>query len=249
MSTNKGLGLYQSNPRELFDGEPSDLLVDGYGRLVVTAAGFSIDSTTLAQKSTQLDAYAVEVAINNKLPSSLGQKTAANSFPVVMPNDAYWTISGYDLATNSNYVTPTYLENDVYLEEPLAVNTTGLTVVSGENYYPSADGVLIGSYRNISFEYSLTAANDGYVQLWVEATHGSASWTQRNVVTLAASSMTIGTTVIATPIVSGQNATIKDILHFDNANVTRMRLVVKAIAGLTGTGTSGDIKISFRRNS
>ena len=153
----------------------------------------------------------------------------------------------YDGSSDTLKVTPSYVSEDLYLEELLCVDTTGLTIVGGEVFYPSADGVLLGSYRNIAFEYSLIAANDGYIQAYWESTLGTSSWTQRNIVTLDSVNAVTGVKSATTPIVSTQNGTISGLIYFTNINTTRIRMAVKPLIGLTGTGTSGAVKLSIRR--
>jgi len=148
---------------------------------------------------------------------------------------------GYDSATDAVKVTPTYLESDLALPEPLVVDGTGLTAGT-EYFYPSSDGALMAGYDSVAFEYSLTAANNGTITTWWEATLGSSTWTQRNVITLSGGELVLGTQHVSSSLASSTNGTISGITCFDNLNVERVRQVVKPV-----TGNSGAVKVSLRR--
>ena len=150
---------------------------------------------------------------------------------------------GYDSPSNTVGVSQAYVESDLYLEEPLVVSTTALTA-NTEYYYPSSDGILMGSHDSVSWEYycQAGAAGTDTVQIWWEATHGSNAWTQRNIITKTGYEQTSGSYLALTPLVSTISGTIQGLVNFSNPNVTRMRAVVKPIASNSRTVT-----ISMRR--
>jgi hypothetical protein len=145
----------------------------------------------------------------------------------------------YDAATGTDKNTPSAFECDLYLEEPLVVDTTGLTAAT-EYPYPSADGIVVGAHDSFVFEYSAAAGGGGTIEIWWEATLGSSSWTQRNVITVSGSELTTGAKHLASPLSSA--TTLAGITQFDNLNVTRVRMIVKPV-----TANSGAVKISIRR--
>lgn len=156
------------------------------------------------------------------------------NIPIVQPR-------GYDVPTDSQKTNPLTFECDLALGEVLIVDTTAL-VAGTEYFYPSADGVEMLPYDSILFEYSVTAANNGYCEIWWESTVGTSSWTQRNVVTTSGYEYNIGARHPSGKINTIINGTLTGQTSFDNVNVSRIRLVVKPI-----TGNSGAVKLNLRR--
>ena len=230
-----------------------------------TADAYSVENVIntkldlLATKAYQLDAYnragealttlnsilVQDTAINAKLPASLGQKTASASFPVVLASDAYVSITGYDLASNSVYISSTYLDNDVYLEEDSAVATTALTAGT-IYYYPATDGVAMGSYRNLSIHYNLVNGTDGYSEIWFEGSNRATFIAPFINITKSAGQVSSGSLYASTSAKSsvGNGLSQNDIALFQEPNLVRIRLAVKFY-----TANSGSVIVSFRRSS
>jgi hypothetical protein len=151
---------------------------------------------------------------------------------------------GYDSSSDSVKTSPTVLECDLALPEALVVDTTA--VANGTYYYPSADGVLMGIYGSICWEYDVTGANGGTVTISMQATNGSSSWTSPKDVTLSAWESSLGTASSAT-IATAANGTKSGAFHYDlsaehSCNWERMRMKV-----VVADGASGAIKLSLRR--
>ena len=189
--------------------------------------------------------YNNEVLMNAKLPASLGQKTAAASFPVVLASDAYVSITGYDLASNSVYVSPTYLDNDVYLEEDSAVATTALTA-NTIYYYPTTDGVAMGAYRNLSIHYNLVNGTDGYSEWWLEGSNRATFIAPFINITRSAGQYSLGSLYPTTTVKSsvGNGLSQNDIIIIQEPNLVRIRFAVRFY-----TANSGSVILSFRRSS
>lgn len=173
-------------------------------------------------------------------PSSAGLQRSDLTFDATS-GDLVVRPRGYESVTDTIKNTPTIFEADLALSEALIIDTTGLTAGS-EVYYPSADGVEVLPYDSLLFEYSLTGANNGYVEAWWEATIGTSAWTQRNVVTMSGSDVLLGGRHPSAKINTIVNGTVAGCTSFENCNFTRYRMVVKPI-----TGNSGAVKLSLRR--
>jgi hypothetical protein len=98
------------------------------------------------------------------------------------------------------------------------------------------------SQDSIIWEYNVTAANNGYCEIWWESSVGSNAWTQRNVITMSGYEYTIGAKHPGGKINTIVNGNLFGETSFENFNGTRIRMIVKPI-----TGNSGAVKVSIRR--